>query len=90
MHHCHTAKVPTLNPYGKDLKLAKLDFAAIEENDSDGDDAANLSEIKALTLPGDPKDKPVAADSTSAPPADSSAAPPDSTAKPDSTGGSER
>lgn len=52
-----------LNPYGKDLaKQAKprgpASFRAIETLDSDKDGAANLVEIKAGTLPGDPKSRP--------------------------------
>jgi len=90
---CHTAKAPALNPYGKDLKAAQAKaahakFEAVEKRDSDQDGAPNLAEIKALTLPGDPKDKPAAAaadstaDSTAAAPKDSAAkAEPDSGAK---------
>lgn len=52
-----------LNPYGKDLaRQAKprteAAFKAIEALDSDKDGAANLVEIKAGTLPGDPTSTP--------------------------------
>lgn len=62
---CHT-KPPTaknLNPYGKDLQERGGDapaFIAIRPLDSDKDGATNEEEIKAGTLPGDPKSKPAA------------------------------
>lgn len=49
---CHTV-VPTRNDYGIDFKDANRDFAAIENDDSDGDGATNIDEINALTFPGD-------------------------------------
>lgn len=50
---CHSPMVASsLNQYGLDLKGAKLDFAAIEQLDSDGDTKINIDEINALTLPG--------------------------------------
>lgn len=52
---CHT-KTPELNPYGEALKNSKIDFAAVEKLDSDGDKVSNLHEIHALTSPGDPAD----------------------------------
>lgn len=65
---CHAKMPPTkteLNPYGLDVqKVAKgkpLDekiLKAVENLDSDKDGAKNLVEIKAGTLPGDPKSKP--------------------------------
>ena len=50
-----------LNPYGKMLKGKKVNAAslrAIEYKDADKDKSSNLAEIKAGTLPGDPKSKP--------------------------------
>ncbi len=65
---CHSKMPPTktdLNPYGKDLQKAAAGrpvdekaFRAIEKLDSDGDGISNLDELKAGTLPGDPKSKP--------------------------------
>ena len=50
-----------LNPYGAMLKKTKIDPAslkAIERKDADKDGFSNIAEIKAGTLPGDPKSKP--------------------------------
>ncbi|OFX27808.1 MAG: hypothetical protein A2Z07_06910 [Armatimonadetes bacterium RBG_16_67_12] len=65
---CHTAMpaVKTnLNPYGVDLQKAaggkpveEKTYKAIEGLDSDKDGAKNGVELKAGTLPGDPKSKP--------------------------------
>lgn len=62
---CHTKPVATkdktLNAYGKQLAKKKIDAAslkAIEKLDADKDGFTNLAEIKAGTLPGDPKSKP--------------------------------
>jgi cytochrome c2 len=64
---CHAAMPPSktnLNPYGVDLQKAakgtinEAAFKAIEALDSDKDGFKNLDEIKAGTLPGDPKSKP--------------------------------
>ncbi len=64
---CHTAVPGTktnLNPYGTDLQKAakgtftEAAFRAIEKMDSDKDGVSNLDELKAGTLPGDPKSKP--------------------------------
>lgn len=61
---CHTAtlaKDKTVNPYGKSLIGKKIDAASlksIEKKDSDKDGFNNITEIKAGTLPGDPKSKP--------------------------------
>jgi mono/diheme cytochrome c family protein len=52
-----------LNPYGKALKgraATDKSLRAIEKLDSDKDKASNIAEIKAGTLPGDPKSKPAA------------------------------
>lgn len=48
---CHTSP-PVLNPYGIAVRGAGLNFAAIEDLDSDGDGFTNIQEIRALTLPG--------------------------------------
>lgn len=63
---CHVGGT-RLNPYGKDLKKAlaalktkKLTPAALKKIaslDSDKDGKKNVAEIKAGTLPGDPKSK---------------------------------
>lgn len=64
---CHTKMPPdkTVNPYGADLaKVAggktidEKAFRAVEKLDSDKDKFNNIVEIKAGTLPGDPKSKP--------------------------------
>ena len=57
---CHEVRPPALNAYGKDLKAAHTSLAVIEKKDSDKDGFTNLAEIKALTYPGDAKDKPMA------------------------------
>ena len=54
---CHTIP-PRLNPYGTDFSLAGRQFAPIEPIDSDDDGADNLTEIEALTFPGDASDYP--------------------------------
>jgi hypothetical protein len=68
---CHIGMSPKLNPYGLDLqkamKAAKAPvltaaiLAKVEKLDSDKDGVKNIVEIKAGTLPGDPKSKPAAA-----------------------------
>jgi hypothetical protein len=85
---CHEVKPPALNAYGRDLKAAHTRLAVIEKKDSDKDGFANLAEIKALTYPGDAKDKPALAPTDSgriAPPdsaaRDSFRTPPDSVSK---------
>jgi|GEM_PF-6340436 len=61
---CHSDMAGKLNPYGVDLRKQKTRdaaaFKAIEQVDSDRDGVANLEEIKAGTLPGDPQSKPAA------------------------------
>jgi len=50
-----------LNSYGKLLKGKKAEPASlksIESKDADKDGFSNIAEIKAGTLPGDPKSKP--------------------------------
>ncbi len=64
---CHSTGTQ-LNSYGKDVQKAMQakktkDLTAeilksIEKVDSDKDGVSNVSEIKAGTLPGDPKSKP--------------------------------
>ena len=54
---CHTAP-PIRNPYGSDFNLAGRRFDQIESFDSDEDGSDNLTEIIALTFPGDPLDGP--------------------------------
>lgn len=60
---CHTSE-PARNAYGKQLKDAmngpdiSSALKAIEAMDADGDGSSNLDEIKADTLPGDPKSHP--------------------------------
>ena len=92
---CHLALPPANNPYGAAFKAAHFTFDEIEKLDSDKDGATNLAEIKALTYPGDPTDKPgvkgkagAKRDSTKSAPADSTSitrAPADSVAASDST-----
>lgn len=65
---CHPAGKTTLNAYGKDLSVAmkalktkKLTPEVLKKTaklDSDKDKFTNEKEIKAGTLPGDPKSKP--------------------------------
>lgn len=64
---CHTKMPPdkTVNPYGADVAKAaggkavdEKAFRAVEKLDSDKDGFSNIDEIKAGTLPGDPKSKP--------------------------------
>lgn len=67
---CHVGFSPKLNPYGVDLQksmrsaktttLTPAILAKIEKLDSDKDGAKNIVELKAGTLPGDPKSKPAA------------------------------
>ncbi len=50
---CHMpAKKDFMNNYAIALKEAKMDFAKIEELDSDGDGATNIEEIKNERFPG--------------------------------------
>jgi len=59
---CHTASIPSLNPYGSAYKSKGRSlsaFGAIENLDSDGDGATNIQEINALTFPGNSASKPV-------------------------------
>ena len=50
------------NPYGEAYQDSGMDFAAIEDLDSDGDGFTNIENINALTFPGDPDDYPEAAE----------------------------
>jgi hypothetical protein len=54
---CHTASIPSLNPYGAAYKANGRNSAAfglIENLDSDGDGFKNIQEISSLTFPGNP------------------------------------
>ena len=67
---CHTAFIPSLNPYGAAYKAAgriPSAFAKIENLDSDGDGVTNLNEIKSLTFPGDPASFPAVTPPTKTP-----------------------
>ncbi len=65
---CHVGHTKALNPYGLDMqkemkaentkKLTPEVFKKIEGLDSDKDGVKNGDEIKAGTLPGDPKSVP--------------------------------
>lgn len=65
---CHAGVPPKLNPFGADLKKAmkaknahnfNLEVGKLIQNiDSDKDGFSNIAEIRADTLPGDPKSKP--------------------------------
>lgn len=71
LNSCDTCHVPggkTRNPYGADMDVQLLagksspdSLVAIEPLDSDNDGYTNITEINALTFPGDPNDKPGAA-----------------------------
>jgi len=64
---CHIGSAKKLNPYGLDLQKAmRLEntklmtgsvLKKVEGLDSDKDEKTNLDEIRAGTLPGDPKSK---------------------------------
>ena len=47
-----------LNPYGAALQKGKLDFKALEPQDSDGDGVPNGKELEAGTNPGEAPPKP--------------------------------
>lgn len=52
---CHTANVPSLNPYGAAYKSNGRNnsaFGLIENLDSDGDGFKNIQELSSLTFPG--------------------------------------
>ncbi|MCO6451078.1 MAG: hypothetical protein J5I90_09865 [Caldilineales bacterium] len=55
---CHTDSIPTLNPYGADYRNHGHSFPAIAALDSDGDGFDNLTEINALTFPGNAASQP--------------------------------
>ena len=62
---CHVSKAGggKLNPYGQALKgkpATAASLRSIEKLDSDKDKFSNIAEIKAGTLPGNPKSKPAA------------------------------
>lgn len=59
--HLDSAGKKDLNPYGKLLKGKKVESSSlrsVEKKDADKDKYTNIEEIKAGTLPGDPKSKP--------------------------------
>mgnify|MGYP000200350672 CR=1 FL=1 len=85
---CHTASIPSLNPYGAAYKNNGRNtaaFGAIENIDSDGDGFTNIQEINALTFPGDPASKPAAAPTATNPPAPTNTSVPNPTNTPIST-----
>jgi hypothetical protein len=58
---CHTSLTThERNPFGAAFQAANHDFTAIEgpTDDADGDGWSNLDEIKSLSFPGDPADRP--------------------------------
>ncbi len=55
------------NSYGLAYKNSNMNFAAIENLDSDGDGFSNIAEIMALSFPGDASDKPAAPTPTPTP-----------------------
>jgi hypothetical protein len=66
---CHVGTSPKFNPYGLDLKkelerektkiMTTTAFKRVENLDSDKDGVKNIDEIRADSLPGDPKSMPV-------------------------------
>lgn len=67
---CHTANIPSLNPFGSAYKSKGRNTAAfgtIENLDSDGDGFTNLQEINALTFPGNATSHPVSPTATTPP-----------------------
>jgi hypothetical protein len=88
---CHTASIPALNAFGADYKnngRSTGALGAIANLDSDGDSFTNFQEIQALTFPGDPNDRPVAAatatpiPTATRPPATATSVPPTATRPP--------
>lgn len=62
---CHVSGGKSRNPFGLDVEAKMLAgnttsqaLTAVEPLDSDGDSYNNLTELNALTFPGDPNDKP--------------------------------
>ena len=67
---CHTSSIPNLNPFGSAYKNAGRStsaFASIASSDSDGDGFSNVTEIMALTFPGDASDFPAQSPPTATP-----------------------
>ncbi len=56
---CHSTGT-NRNSYGADFGAANRNFAAIENEDSDNDGFDNITEIEALTKPGDANSHPAA------------------------------
>jgi hypothetical protein len=86
---CHTASIPSLNPFGAAYKSAGRNtaaFAAIENLDSDGDGVSNIKEINALTFPGDASSHPAIPTATSIPPTATPVPPTVTAAPPTATG----
>ena len=82
---CHTASIPTLNPFGAAYKANGRNTAAlsaIENLDSDGDGFTNIQEINALTFPGNPSSKPAAAPTATNTPAPTNTSVPNPTNTP--------
>jgi hypothetical protein len=86
---CHTASIPNLNPYGTAYKNNGRNtaaFGAIENLDSDGDGFTNITEINALTFPGNASSKPAAPAPTNTPvPTNTPAPVPTNTSAPNPT-----
>lgn len=85
---CHTASIPSLNPYGAAYKSNGRNtaaFGAIENIDSDGDGFTNIQEINALTFPGNSASKPAAAPTATNTPAPTNTSVPNPTNTPIST-----
>ncbi|NIQ39536.1 MAG: hypothetical protein GTN81_13240, partial [Proteobacteria bacterium] len=55
---CHTSGSFDRNPYGMDYQDNGFNFGVIETLDSDGDGFGNITEIDALTFPGDSNSQP--------------------------------
>ncbi len=54
---CH-GRPPALNPYGADVREVRFHFPLAESLDSDKDGVSNIVEIRSLSRPGDPGDRP--------------------------------
>lgn len=82
---CHVTVPRPRNQYGIDYNLAGRRFPAIESIDSDDDGFDNLTEIMALTFPGDPNDLPGASPTDPPTPTPTATATPTSTPSPTPT-----
>jgi hypothetical protein len=81
---CHTMP-PRRNDYGTDFNIAGRVFSVIESTDSDNDGFDNITEIMALTFPGNPDDNPNSTPAATATPTHTFA--PTSTPSPTNTTG---